>query len=94
MVNAYGGGPVRVGATEFDYAREFVWDLKTHAQEGLDSSCEVSGDAPLNDRESVLRCIEERGSLGFLVLSSSPSFDKSTEFNAYVADQQGGDGVS
>ena len=53
LVNAYGGGPVRVGVTEFDYAREFVWDLKTHAQKGLNSSCEVSGDTPLNDRESV-----------------------------------------
>ena len=89
LVNAYGGGPVRVGVTEFDYAREFVWDLKTHAQKGLNSSCEVSGDTPLNDRESVLRCIEERGSLGFLVLSGSPSFDGSAEFDAWHRKMRG-----
>lgn len=79
LVNAYGGGPQRIGATEFDYARSFVWDLKAHAQIELRAAASVCGQAPLNDRDSILKCVEETGSLGFLVLSgaSVPDFDGS-----------------
>lgn len=83
LINAYGGGPVRIGATEFDYARNFVWDLKTHGQEKLASPEGLSGEAPLNDRESILQCVEERGLIGFLILSGASSFDGFVEFDAW-----------
>ena len=83
LINAYGGGPVRIGATEFDYARNFVWDLKTHGQKKLVSPKDLSGEAPLNDREAILQCAEERGLIGFLILSGASSFDGCVEFDAW-----------
>ena len=89
LINAYGGGPVRIGATEFDYARNFVWDLKTHGQEKLASPEGLSGEAPLNDRESILQCVEERGLIGFLILSGASSFDGFVEFDAWHRKMRG-----
>ena len=89
LINAYGGGPVRIGATEFDYARNFVWDLKTHGQEKLASPEKVSGEALLNDHESILQCVDERGSIGFLILSGASSFDGFIEFDAWHRKMRG-----
>ena len=83
LVNAYGGGPRRIGATEFDYARSFVWDLKTHAQEGLAAPHDVVGQAPLNDRDAILRCARESQSIGFLVLSGAFVPDADGAFDAW-----------
>lgn len=83
LINAYGGGPLRVGSTNFDYARKFVWDLKTHSQKGLTSPSGIDGDAPLNDKDSMMRCIHDHRSLGFLVLSGRPSFEGLAEFDAW-----------
>lgn len=81
LINAYGGGPRRIGATEFDYARSFVWDLKAHAEPGLSSPHDAGGDAPLNDHESILECVEKTGSIGFLVLSGSSVMDEDASFD-------------
>lgn len=89
LINAYGGGPTRIGATQFDYARNFVWDLKTHGQEKLTSPEGLSGEAPLNDRESILQCVDERGLIGFLVLSGASSFDGSIEFDTWHRKMRG-----
>lgn len=83
LINAYGGGPQRIGATEFDYARTFVWDLKTHAQPGLRRRHDVAGDAPLNDRDAIRQCVENTGSLGFLVLSGSSVPDADGSFDTW-----------
>ena len=83
LINAYGGGPVRIGATEFDYARNFVWDLKTHGQEKLASPKDLANEAPLNDRDAILQCVEERGLIGFLILSGASSYDGCVEFDAW-----------
>ncbi len=83
LINAYGGGPVRIGATKFDYARNFVWDLKTHGQERLTSPEGLSGRTPLNDRESILQCVDEHGLIGFLILSGASSFSGCAEFDAW-----------
>ena len=89
LVNAYGGGPRRIGSTEFDYARSFVWDLKAHAQLDLDAPDEVSGRAPLNDRESMVECVEETGSLGFLVLSGQSVPDTDHTFDTWHRQMRG-----
>ncbi|WP_172120597.1 hypothetical protein [Actinomyces faecalis] len=83
LINAYGGGPRRIGATEFDYARSFVWDLKAHAQPRMKRPQDVSGSAPLNDREAILTCVEETGSLGFLVLSGQAETDADGSFDTW-----------
>lgn len=83
LINAYGGGPVRIGATEFDYARNFVWDLKAHGQEKLASPKDLANEAPLNDRDAILQCVEERGPIGFLILSGASSYDGCVEFDAW-----------
>lgn len=83
LVNAYGGGPCRIGATEFDYARSFVWDLKAHAQNGSAAPHDVVGQAPLNDRDAILRCARESQSIGFLVLSGASVPDADGAFDAW-----------
>lgn len=83
LINSYGGGPLRIGTTTFDYSRQFVWDLKTHSQKGLAAPGDISADAPLNDRDSILKCVEEHRSIGFLILSGAPTFDGLAEFDAW-----------
>lgn len=83
LIDAFGGGPVSIGSTEFDYQRDFIWDLKTHAQEGLADPRDVAGRTPLNDKEAMELCVQERGTLGFLVLSGRPSFLGLAEFDAW-----------
>ena len=77
------GRPRRIGATEFDYARSFVWDLKAHAQKGLAVPHDVVGQAPLNDRDAILRCARESQSIGFLVLSGAFVPDADGAFDAW-----------
>lgn len=93
LVNAYKGGREKIGSTEFDYVRNFVWDLKTHAQEGLRLPGQVNGEALLNDYESIMRCVRERGSIGFVVLSGRPSFDGCAEFDAWHRKMRASTGV-
>lgn len=83
LINAYGGGPRRIGATEFDYARTFVWDLKTHAEPGITSEFEARRPAPLNDRDSMRECISRTGSLGFLVLTGCSVPDDDATFDTW-----------
>ena len=66
-----------------------MWDLKTHGQENLTSPKDLSGEAPLNDREAILQCVEERGLIGFLVLSGASSFDGCVEFDAWHRKMRG-----
>ncbi len=83
LIDAFGGGPVSIGSTEFDYQRDFIWDLKTHAQKDLTDPRDVAGRTPLNDKEAMELCVQERGTLGFLVLSGRPSFEELAEFDAW-----------
>lgn len=89
LIDAFGGGPRRIGVTEFDYARSFVWDLKAHAQADLKLPDQVRGDAPLNDRESMIKCVEETGSLGFLVLSGASVPDDDASFDNWHRQMRG-----
>ncbi|MDO4242833.1 MAG: hypothetical protein Q4C85_03595 [Actinomyces sp.] len=89
LIDAFGGEPVTVGSTEFDYQRHFVWDLKTHAQPGLSSPAGVAGQTLLNDKEAMERCVDEKGALGFLVLSGRPSFEGLADFDSWHRNLRG-----
>lgn len=83
LINAYGGGPEKIGSTTFDYVRNYVWDLKTHAEEGARAPGDFKKLAPLNDKSAMDECLSERGSLGFIVLSGSASFGGHVEFDGW-----------
>ena len=78
LISSLGGGPVRIGRTEFDYALNRVWDLKAHSSRTQDKKTgKMSREnfvCPLNDKESMERAIGERG-LGLVILSGGPSYD-------------------
>lgn len=73
LINNLGGGPVKVGRTEFDYALSFVWDMKVHSSQGQNGKKSSSG-CQLNDGFSMELAIKE-GGLGLIVLSGIPSYD-------------------
>jgi hypothetical protein len=55
------------GTTTFDLEREFVWDLKSHPV-NIKSLI-------LNDAQAIKACINEKGGLGFVILSGDVSYD-------------------
>lgn len=75
LIDAYGGGPRKIGAVRFDYGLGTTWDLKCH-------STEARGAAPLNDRESMVAALGS-GTLGLLVLTGSRQIDPSGEFDRW-----------
>ena len=81
IINAHGGGPEKIGRTTFDYVRNYVWDLKTHAEEGVRVPGDFKRPAPLNDKAAMEECLSERGSLGFITLSGAASFEGHVEFD-------------
>jgi hypothetical protein len=80
LINAFGGGPVKIGKTEFDYQRERIWDLKVRSELGPVRPGKSSKPSPLNDLESINQVVEQ-GGFGLLVLSGVPTF--SPEFNQW-----------
>ena len=74
VTNELGGGiGPTFGSTEFDYQRDFVWDLKAH------SSTTPSGnerrDMYLNDKNAVEDCILANDGIGFVVAHGNPEYD-------------------
>jgi hypothetical protein len=55
------------GTTTFDLEREFVWDLKSHP---INIKSLI-----LNDAKAIKTCIQEKGGLGFVILSGDVSYD-------------------
>lgn len=74
LTDALGGdiGPV-FESTEFDYQREFVWDLKAHST--TTPSGNERRDMYLNDKTSTEDCIREEGGIGFIVAHGDPEYD-------------------
>jgi len=73
---------VRYGNTVFDYALNFVWDIKVHTevQIYMDSRTKAGGnEVLLNDGRAMRACIAEQG-LGFLIVSGGALMDESGEF--------------
>jgi hypothetical protein len=73
LINALGGGPVKIANTEFDYQLSRVWDMKTH------SSVNINGGTsrqicPLNDSLSIDAVTKQFG-FGLIILSGIPIYD-------------------
>lgn len=80
-----GGGRQRLFNTEFDYVRNFIWDLKAHSSENESGS--ASPHCILNDSRAIEQAVEETG-LGFIILSGKPTYDR--EFSKWHKEFRGG----
>jgi len=80
LINTFGGGPIKVGQTEFDYHCERVWDLKVHSEHGSAGPASPNNVSQLNDLDSMHKMVEQ-GGLGLLVLSGAPTY--SAEFTRW-----------
>lgn len=80
--------PVQVtyANTTFDFALNYVWDLKAHTDEKVfpsDGRREAErGAVILNDERAVRRCVDD-GGLGFLMLSGGAVMDEDGSFLAW-----------
>ena len=74
-------GP-RIGNIEFDYQREYVWDLKVH-------STNSGTKAPLNDRLATIECISNYGGLGYIIVSGPATTDTDGKFKRWHDKQKG-----
>lgn len=72
---------VRYGNTVFDYALNFVWDIKVHTEVQVfgDRIKPGKNETLLNDDRASRDCIREQG-LGFLIVSGAAEMDESGEF--------------
>lgn len=75
------GPRVKYDNTVFDYALNWVWDIKVHVeiQRFADRVKTNNGAMWLNDEQAVWQCVEEQG-LGFLTVSGAAEMDASGEF--------------
>lgn len=75
---------IRYGNTHFDYALNFVWDIKVHTEvQRLDSGDKAGpNEALLNDERAIRACIDEQG-LGFLIINGAAEMDESGDFVAW-----------
>ena len=71
LINKFGGGPHKVGGTEFDYRNIRTWDLKSHS--------ETNPVAPLNDKCAIREAAKGDG-IGFIILGGTPTFTDEDEF--------------
>ena len=82
LVSSLGGGPFRVLNTDFDYKRDYVWDLKVHSERSRDGSSNHV--APLNDSAAITQVVVEQG-LGFIILSGTPTYSAEfTNWHKYI----------
>lgn len=89
LVNGLGGGPVKIGVTEFDYQFQRVWDLKVHSNFGVAGPKSVNKSCQLND-QLAMKQVVRGGGLGLVVLSGDPTF--SIEFSRWHKQFRGSSG--
>lgn len=80
LVNKLGGGPLKIGVTEFDYHLHHVWDLKVHSNFGINGPSSPNRACQLNDQLAMHQAVSN-GGLGLIVLSGDPTF--SVEFSRW-----------
>ena len=80
LVNKLGGGPIKIGVTEFDYHLHHVWDLKVHSNFGINGPSSPNKACQLNDQLAMHQAVSN-GGLGLVVLSGDPTF--SVEFSRW-----------
>jgi hypothetical protein len=85
LTRAIGGGRQTFFNTEFDYVRNFIWDLKMHSSTNM--SGKASNSLILNDIRAIDQAVEEKG-LGFIILSASPTYNR--EFTQWHKTYRGG----
>jgi hypothetical protein len=78
---------VGYGKTVFDYALNFVWDIKVHTEVQISAGPTKNGknETLLNDERASRACIDEQG-LGFLIISGAAEMDETGEFVAWHRD--------
>ena len=86
LVNQLGGGPLRIGSTEFDYHLQHVWDLKVHSNFGINGPRSPNNSCQLNDQLAMHESVSN-GGLGLIVLSGDPTF--SLEFSRWHKEFRG-----
>ena len=88
LVAEIGGGTGKsVGNTEFDYANEDNFDIKSHIKNNPDGK---SNDwTILNDQSAIKSTIEEEGSIGFIVFSGDAEFDEDGGFKQWHDEKKG-----
>lgn len=85
LTSHLGGGSLKLFNTSFDYARNFIWDLKAHSSQN-----EAGTPKPtciLNDSRAFERAVEETG-LGFIILTGKPTYDR--DFTKWHKEFRGG----
>jgi hypothetical protein len=92
LVNRYGGGPLKVLNTKFDYALQHIWDLKAHSTYTTAGPTRLNQESQLNDQVAMRSAIEERG-LGLIIVSGAPLYD-GTKFTDWHRAKRGRPGGS
>jgi hypothetical protein len=85
LTRQLGGGKRTLYNTEFDYVRNFIWDIKAHSTKNESGS--PSSSCMLNDVRAMEAAISDTG-LGFVVLSGDPTYDR--EFTRWHKKFRGG----
>jgi hypothetical protein len=73
LISRLGGGPRKIGSTNFDYALNRTWDMKVHStstRHGKKSNLNCA----LNDAESM-QLAARQGGFGLMILSGVPIYD-------------------
>lgn len=78
----FGGAPVKIGNTTFDYQGIRTWDLKAHTS--------FENIVPLNDKQSIVEAVERNG-IGFLIVQGTPSFAGEADFYKWHLGMRGKD---
>jgi hypothetical protein len=86
LFNALGGGPRRIGRTEFDYGLKRTWDMKVHSTVSVGAS---RYECQLNDATSIDLAVKETG-FGIIILNGIPQSD--LEFTQWHKEFRGGVG--
>ena len=73
LINLLGGGPRKIGSTNFDYALERTWDMKVHSSETIHGKRSASN-CLLNDAASM-ELAADGGGFGLIILSGVPTYD-------------------
>jgi hypothetical protein len=73
LINKLGGGPRKIGSTDFDYALVRTWDMKVHSSLTRHGK-ESASNCILNDAESMRMAASQSG-FGLIILSGEPIYD-------------------
>lgn len=85
LTRTVGGGRQTFFNTEFDYVRNFIWDVKMHST--VNKQGKVSNSLILNDTRAIDQAVNEQG-LGFIILSAIPTYDR--EYTRWHKNFRGG----